>query len=234
MPRVSFFPQRIALKAEHEQLLRQMFPKLPWSYLRFYDAMPWFMSKSFAIATVLPSTYSGGYLNIYLRNYGREEEFQSLSTLVHELFHVLQYYDLGSMGRAGSYFGFFRPFLWHYLSWYFALLLAYRRPNKASPSAAQQAYRFHPMEMPAYDFEYSFARAYSAKGRLGTEQFLAKHPELLRTTSAYPQNNYAPSWAWYLALLLSLLIALSKPLLDLLIGLPYLFLRFLWRCIRPS
>ena len=213
----------IELKPKQLGLLRQMYPGLPWDYICVYQGMPWYMRRSFAIATALPSSYSGGYIHVYLREYSTDEEadFDLTCTLVHEFFHVQQYYDLGSMGRGGRYFGFFRPFLWHYFSWYFALLLAYRSPQKGQgPKAADLAYRFHPMEDPAYQFEAAFAEAYSDYRFHDLAYFFNKYPQLIRPHSGYPPSNRPPRWAWYAGIGLSALISLSKPPLDLCFGLP--------------
>jgi hypothetical protein len=218
--RESLLPKPIRLSAKQEQLLRQLFPNVHWDQVRCVEGMPWFMRHSFAIATALPASYRRGVVYIYFQEYKKEEEdFYTLSTLVHEAFHIQQYHDSQSFGGWGQ-MGFYRPFMLHYVGWYLSLLWRNWNwgRNKRWSEASYEAYRYHPMEIPAYDYEAAFAEAYwDYYHAPDLEYFLNKHPHLVCRHSGM-QVTKRPGWmAWAIATILLSLVVICKPILELML-----------------
>lgn len=209
------FPKRLELDTKEKELLKQLYPTIDWNYVRCYKGMPWYMLKSFAIATALPHSYSGKYVDIYFRSY-KPNTFISTCTLVHEAFHVLQYTDLSSMAKKSSGFGFFRPFVSYYLGWYFVKLgqNIFRKDIKFK-EVGYHAYRYHQLEIPAYDYEQLFGEQFYLYQNYDSVYLLQNYPQLALQTSNCKQRP--PIWAWLLASLITLVLTIVKPIADCLV-----------------
>ena len=210
-----FFPRRIQLNEQDKKLLALMFPGIKPSRLRFFDGMPWYMQHSFAIATALPAPYSISRVHIYFREY-IPNDFTTLVTLVHEVYHAQQYIDISKIKPVPE-FGFFRAFIWHYLGWFWAIFFsAIFRKRKSIAAAGSEAYRKHPLEITAYKHEDDFAYAYRQflPEEESLEQFFSRHPFLSKKDSGYC-NNAPPLWASSMAFIVSIFISITKPIIEL-------------------
>lgn len=210
-PKRPFFPVRVRTEERAEELLRQLFPSVVWKGVIVHDGLPWFARRSFAVAMALPRTWARSGACIYFKDYQAHPDFERLSILVHEAYHAAQYRDLEGFVLD---FGYFRGFTRYYFGWYIALFFRFLMQTRSWSRAAGQAYNQHPMELPAYAFEAAFAALSSEYGRLPVAVFVEMHPELVRfRTEAIPSP---PFWAWFLGAFFALLVALVKPLTDVL------------------
>lgn len=212
------FPRRIWLSERDQRLLALMYPTIDPKNIRFYDGMPWYMLHSFAIATALPGAYSRSTIYVYFREY-KSDDFNTLTTLVHEVFHAQQYCDL----RKGTLleFGYFRAFIWHYLGWFWGIFFSTLfKKRKSVNQASYDAYRLHPMEMPAYKHEDDFGYAYRKflHESADLDLFFRRNPFLIKEDADYGKRR-PPWWAYIFAMLISLFITFSKPVLELLLWL---------------
>ncbi|BDS12837.1 hypothetical protein [Aureispira anguillae] len=218
----SVFPPSFALKLKERQLLEQMYPNIDWEYVRCNYRMPWFMQHTFAIGTALPHSYSSQYLNIYIRTPNTMTTDQRLSILVHEALHIQQYHELNSMGEKAKGWGFNRKFMHYYLGWYLqGLYQALIKDRKRWKAALQYAYWQHPMEITAYRQEKQFRQHINLYLETPVPIFFKQIPTLVCHQTAIPPT---PSIFFYsLAALLSILITIARPLIELLL-LPIAFL----------
>lgn len=210
------FPRSIVLSDRDQQLLSFMFPTIAKDRMRFYDGMPWYMLHTFAIATALPAGYSRNRIHIYFRDY-EPDDFNTLVTLIHEVFHAQQYCDLSK--RRAFEFSFFRVFIWHYLGWFWSIFFkSWLREKKPLEQAGYDAYRKHPMEVPAYQHEADFGRAYRhfLMNSADLPNFFKKNERLVRADSGYGTIRPA-CWAMFFAMLISFFVTITKPLLELLL-----------------
>ena len=115
------FPKRIKLSAHDQQLLALMYPNIANNRMQFFDGMPWYMLHTFAIAAALPAAYGRKSIHIYFRDY-KSDDFNTLVTLVHEVYHAQQYCDLSK--KKVPEVSFFRVFIWHYLGWFWSIFFS--------------------------------------------------------------------------------------------------------------
>lgn len=209
----SVFPPSFELLPKEQRLLQQMYPAIDWKKVEFNTCLPWFMHFSFAIGAALPASYNGGKVHIYLRDKDNCSLNERLAIMVHEAFHVQQYYDLKSMTSSSWGWGYNRRFMRYYLGWYFQMLCEGFFKDRLTWKGAQHyAYRQHPMERTAYWQEGIFRKNINSYRGHSVIGFFKEVPSLVCTNSNVPQ---APKWFFHvLAAFLCLLIALSKPLLD--------------------
>lgn len=211
------FPRKIELPEDQQQLLKQLYPSVNWKEVSFYKDLPWFMLNSFAIATVLPARFHRSKLNVYLQSRPKDD-FYNLCTLLHEAFHVLQYQELHKRYR-GLGWGFCRPFMWHYIGGYVAQLFNYLFKKRIGwKKASYAAYRYHPLEVEAYDQEARFAKlegAYSLRGS-SSDYFVYQNPQVCVKRTLY-QKQVPNFFASFFALLFCLLITIIRPLIELLL-----------------
>ena len=229
------FPPPFELPQRQAALLRELFPYLDWSAVRFFDGMPWFMRYSFAIATVLPLGWRSG-LGVYVRHRAQDwDDYQTLTTLVHEAFHLQQYQDLNSHRAKWWQWAFLRPFLYHYLAHYFDGLAHYLwREKKSWSEASHWAYRYHPLEIPAYDFEAQFGQRYQEYlAAWDIKDFVKHNPKMIQGNSGLGGLAPASKLSRVLALFLLILIALAKPLLELPLRIFYVLI-WAWGGLRKG
>ena len=123
--------------------------------MRIYEGLPWFVA-AWTSALVLPNMWRHKTIHIYFRQIDTQT-VRGLSILVHECFHVLQYQDL----QKGYEMGMFRKFLCYYIAYYVEGFLRHIRQYSFAETT-RKAYRFHPMEIPAYDQDALMAKAGNA------------------------------------------------------------------------
>ena len=212
----SIFPPTFELSPLERRLLEGMYPKIDWASVVFNRRLPWFMQYSFAIGVALPNAYNRHLVHVHLRQIDKLLVADRWCILVHEAFHIQQYHDLGSLQNRGWGWGYHRRFMHYYLGWYFQTLWeGYWHKKLSWREAKVQAYRQHPMERTAYWQEGLFRKHLHVFRQRSVEEFFELVPHLVCTHSRIPET---PRWPFYgLALVLGLLIALSKPLLDLLL-----------------
>lgn len=201
------FPTQIVLEDDVKNMLQKLYPNLNLEKIYFYDGMPWFMMHGFAIGITLPGTYNLQGVNIYLNDYNPQAE-KCMTTIVHEMFHVQQYYDL----NKGYGIGFLRPFMVFYLADYFRMFIKCLR-TPGWKSAANTAYEIHPMEMPAYRQEYEFQYQYKLLGR---SNILKTPPKsCVRQTSGY---KYEGSWFFVgLSFIVTFGLMILKPVIEVIL-----------------
>jgi hypothetical protein len=210
------FPRKMELPKDQQELLKQLYPSIKWEQVHFYKDMPWFMLNSFAIATVLPARFSHKQLNVYLQE-REKDEFYNLSTLVHEAYHILQYQELSKRHKEIEW-GFCRAFMRHYIGSFFQLFFkAIFKERKSFSKASYEAYRYHPLEVEAYDQEGRFAileGEYSSRSTL--DKFVYHNPQICIKRTNYRKQK--PHWlASFFALLLCILISIIRPIIELLL-----------------
>jgi hypothetical protein len=210
------YPPSFDLMPKDCRLLEQMYPKVDWSLVDCYSQMPWFMHYTFAIGTALPSTYDGKKVHIYIRNLESMSVDQRLTILVHEAYHVQQYYELNSMGKQkkGLAWGCNRRFLRYYIGWYFeGLYKAVFKDKKKWSEATNIAYRQHPMEVPAYRQEHIFRQCINLYRGHSVQMFFKQVPEMVCHQT--PLTN-APSLFFHsLGTIFTLLITIAKPIIEI-------------------
>ncbi len=197
------FPAQIERDEKTMDVLQHIYPTINWHNVRFYHALPWFITGSFVNAIVLPATWGRRGVHVYFRDY-RPNNFYNLMTAVHEGFHVLQYRDLGSG------IGFFRRFMIYYLSEYLQLFFKNIKNNNRQ-NASQMAYEKHPMEIPAYAYEAAFRQyALDQKGIIYPSDIPA---ELMCQTCGYTPQVALPFLL--IGALTTFVFMLLKPLIEL-------------------
>lgn len=212
----SIFPPKFELMPRERQLLAQMYPRINWSRVVVHHQMPWFMRYSFAIGVALPDAYNRCQVHIHIRQLDCLAPAERWAILVHEAFHVQQYYDLGSLEPHGWSWGYQRRFMRYYLGWYFhSLWKGLFQERLPWRKAQRQAYRQHPMEVPAYWQEGLFRKQSTLFQARAVNDFFKETPHLICTHSRIPQAPplFFHGIAWFLCGL----IALSKPFLDVLL-----------------
>jgi hypothetical protein len=132
----SFFLKKYHPSETTMKLLRDLYPRVNWNRVDFYEGLPWFtpIIAPYLTAQALPDFYSSGRYRIYLSKF-EESRAQCLADLVHEAFHVFQAMNIWK----GHGFGFFRGLMIYYAAWYL-----------------KYGYRQNPIEIPAYDQEFRF------------------------------------------------------------------------------
>lgn len=195
--------------ADHK-LIHLLFPNLNWKSVNIKYGMPWFLRNSFAAAVVLPNTFSRKKIYMHLRHKSDEN---NLSLIFHEAVHVLQHQHLDKQWPYS--FGYIRSFMWHYLAWSIALFLKGIFKEKLKlKKALEFAYNNHPMEIEAYKKEAIFWDAYKLNGEnLSPIIFIQLYPGLITTKCDYIQKP--PRFAFVISIILSILIQILKPLLDI-------------------
>lgn len=210
------FPPSFELMPKDCRLLEQMYPKVDWSLVVCYSQMPWFMRYSFAIGTALPSTYCHKKVHIYIRDIERMSPNQRLTLLVHEAYHVQQYYELNSMGKKNNRFnwGYNRRFMRYYIGWYLeGLFKAFFKDKKKWTEAANLAYQKHPMEVPAYQHEHTFKQCINLYRGHSVSLFFKQVPRMVCQQTPLPK---APAPFFYVVgTLFTLLITIAKPIIEL-------------------
>jgi hypothetical protein len=145
--RTGFYLKRIHPGPLTMNVLRDLYPKVNWKRVRFYEGLPWFTPTvaPYVTAQALPHFYSlGGYV-IYLKKFD-ESRAQCIADIVHEAFHIVQAMHF----MKGYGFGFFRGWMLYYLAVFM-----------------QHGYRQNPFEIPAYNQEYRFLSYCSRRGIKG-------------------------------------------------------------------
>jgi hypothetical protein len=182
------------------RLLRELYPSVNWDRVDFYEGLPWYTAfvAPYVTAQALPQFFSFSRYRIYLTKYD-ESRAQCLADIVHEGMHVMQ-----AMRYMNGYgFGFLRGFIIYYLAFYF-----------------KYGYRNNPFEIPAYDQEYRFLGYCLQRKQHGIEPkvnpdalFPVKKDSgliFLKSDIIYKENYGLLAGGF----LLSLLLALAKPILD--------------------
>lgn len=217
-------PPSFELSAKDQQLLQQIYPKIDWAYVRFFDGLPWFITGETTLGTALPNSNNGAYINVYLKNYEQMSVYSQLSILVHESFHINQYQELNSMGKNTSGWGFNRRFMRYYLGWYLqALYTGLFKDKQPFKKAARQAYRQHPMEIPAYSQEEHFQKKIDLYKQSSVDSFFEQAPELIIEK---PLLIEKPSVFFHsLGSISAFVISLLKPCLEIIFLFPtaYIF-----------
>jgi len=210
------FPPSFALMPKDRRLLEQMYPKVDWSLVNCHSQMPWFMHYTFAIGTALPSTYCSNKVHIYIRDLESLPANQRLSILVHEAYHVQQYYELNSMGKEKKFsaWGYNRKFMRYYIGWYFeGLYKALFKDKKKWSEVANVAYRQHPMEIPAYQQEAIFRQCINLYRGHSVQIFFKQVPKMVCQQTTVLK---APAPFFHtLGLLFSILITIAKPIVEI-------------------
>lgn len=210
------FPPSFELMPKDCRLLEQMYPKVDWALVNCYSKMPWFMHYTFAIGTALPSTYGNKKVHIYIRDIESMSANQRLAILVHEAYHVQQYYELKSMGKENKMiaWGYNRGFMRYYIGWYLqGLYKAFFRDKKKWSDALNIAYRQHPMEVPAYQQEHVFRQCINLYRGHSVLQFFKQVPQMVCQQTPLPK---APAPFFHLlGTFFTLLITIAKPLIEI-------------------
>lgn len=208
--REHFFLKKHEVRESTLQLLRQIYPSVDWSRVDFYEGLPWFtpMAAPFVSAQALPHFYSTHRFRIYLKKFD-ESRAQCLADIVHEAYHVMQ----GMSFQKGYGLGFFRTWMVFYLADFF-----------------KNGYRDNVFEVPAFDQEYRFLAYCESKGLHGIQPPLPLHvlDSIDENTGLIAQRAKMPKikgwWTVPSAIVLCLIITVSRPVLDLLLGTVRLFL----------
>jgi hypothetical protein len=189
-------------------LIEGLFPCVNWQRVVVKCGMPWYLKKSFAAAAALPDNYSKT-LKIVYREYN--SRIIMLDTLFHETIHIQQYQNLDKKFPLGI--GFFRAFMMHYLGWTLALFVKGIFIKKLSiRKAFDFAYNENPLEKEAYGKGRVFFQTIIIKIPEDLTIFLKENPEIIFLKSDY--NERPPIWAFITAIILCLLIFITKPILD--------------------
>lgn len=202
--REDFFLKKHEIRQSTRQLLQQVYPSVDWSRVDFYEGLPWFtpLAAPFVSAQALPHFYSMHRFRIYLKKYD-ESRAQCLADIIHEAYHVMQ----GMSFHKGYGLGFFRTWMVLYLADFF-----------------RNGYRQNVFEIPAFDQEFRFLAYCESKGLHGIQpplppnvlQSIDEHTGLLARHSSWPK--IAGWWTIPAAIVLCLVVTVSKPALDLLLG----------------
>jgi hypothetical protein len=184
-------------------ILKKLYPEVNWTRVDFYEGLPWFtpLVAPYVTAQALPDFYSFSRYRIYLRTFD-ESRAQCLADIVHEGYHITQ-----AMAFLKGYgIGFLRGLMVYYNALYL-----------------KHGYRSNPFEVPAYDQEFRFLDYCKKHGFGGIIPKM--EPEALsniETESALvfrkPEFKYEGNYfALAGSFILCLTIALSKPLIDILV-----------------
>lgn len=219
----AIFSPTFELSAKDQQLLEQMYPKIDWAFVRFYNGLPWFMSSTTTIGTALPDSYNSRYINVYFKDYEQMSVYSKLLILVHEAFHIQQYQQLNSMGKYTSGWGLNRRFIRYYLGWYFqSFYEALFKCKHGFSKASRHAYRQHPMEVPAYDHEADFEKQVNLYRGHAVSIFFQQVPTLIIQDAMLPNK---PSLIFYgMGAFLAMVISIIKPFLEVVFLLPIAYL----------
>lgn len=199
----SFFLKKYDPSPSVRRMLKTLYPVIDWKRVEFYEGLPWFTRfiAPYVTAQALPDFYSFGKFRIYLKKFD-EDRAQCLADIAHEGFHVLQAHHF----LKGYGFGFFRGFMIFYLALF-----------------AKQGYRMNSFEIPAYDQEYRFLDKCSKNGVHGMVPAIT--PNILEKIvgendlifKAAPPSEKPKAWLLLLSIPLCLLIALVRPIADLIV-----------------
>lgn len=200
----TWIPQPVQPSPYMMQVLRKIYPRIDFQRVRFFDGLPWYMRKAAPVAVTLPATFDTSYIHIYFQQYAEKSPYHQ-SILVHECFHVLQYFDLANAKGIG----FFRWFLVCYFAEYINMLIkgVIARNFK---DLTYHAYRHHPMEEPAYDIE---AKSYQL---FVTAQKNLSTPDLPALTTTHANYRWLPALTTIILITPAiLLLTLLKTILEI-------------------
>lgn len=202
-------PTPIQLPARTSILLDKMYPTIPWKEVTSYNGLPWFMSKTSAIGTAQPSHFIKTSLGIYFKDFEGLSPNSQKSVLIHEAYHIQQYYDL----KTSFDWGFYNKFMRLYFAWNLQLFFESFFVKRIGWKAAQyHAYRQHPMEIAAYDHEADFHAQINHFNAHEVGVFLRQFPRLIVRQS---QPIERPNLFFYgLGTLITLMIAISRPVIE--------------------
>jgi hypothetical protein len=188
-----------------------------WGRVDFYEGLPWFtpIVAPYVTAQALPDFYSFSRYRIYLKKLD-ESRAQCLADIVHEAYHITQ--------AMAFWKGYGLGFLRGLMIYYNALYL-------------KHGYRSNPFEIPAYDQEFRFLDYCKRHGFGGIIPKV--EPEGLRNIEREtklvfirPQFKYEENYfALAGSFILCLIIALFKPVIDVLVfGLSSFFIKKTKKC----
>lgn len=206
----NFFLRKITPLPSTMQLLKDMYPTVNWNRVDFYEGLPWYTPylASYVNAQALPQFYSFNRFSIYLRKFD-ESRIQCVSDIVHEAFHVLQ----GMRFWNGYGLGMLRGFTVYYGAVFF-----------------KHGYRQNPFEIAAYDHEFLFLDFCEKHDQHGivpeADPTIFKY---IKTEKTLVYKRFEFKYKEGLLILIgcfivSLLAALIKPLIDVLVFLLRLFI----------
>lgn len=212
-----FFPKPIEPPEYVSFLLKGMYPTVDWTKVYFYEGLPWFLPK-WTSAIVLPAALHHQSIRIYFSDF-RAEDAVGLSTIVHEGMHVLQASDLWKAKGLG----FFRGYVVWYLGLYFHTLWQNLGKYPAK-EYWKKSYRYHPMEIPAYQQGDDFFEAflafhkktnykYWAHSTENMQAFLAENLQFVRLNSGITAHT-GTFWK-VLGATATLIIAVFFPFLQI-------------------
>lgn len=183
------------------KIIAAVYPTLDFEKVVLYKGLPWFVRYSSWISGItLPHDYKRGYTSIYIKA-PNPASLPELSLLVHEYFHVMQYQQANQ-----NFFGigYINGFLANYLAGY-----------------TKHGYRNHPLEIPAYDFEAEFEAAFSEHINQDEDAELAvltsSMPESFPICNSISYKYQDGIFRWIPAALLTLVIGLFKPFVEIII-----------------
>lgn len=199
----NFFLKKYIPQPSTMQLLKDIYPTVDWNRVDFYEGLPWFTPfiASYVNAQALPQFYSFSRFSIYLRKFD-ESRAQNLGDIIHEGMHVLQ----GMHFWKGYGFGIFRGFTIYYS----ALFMKF-------------GYRNNPLEVPAYDQKFRFLEFCEKHNQHGIlpemdievlKKVYQENPLIFKKLQFKYEGNY---FSLALGFTFSLLMAVIKPLIDLLV-----------------
>jgi len=182
------------------QLLKDLYPKVDWSRVDFYEGLPWYTPfiASYVNAQALPQFYSFSRFSIYLRKFD-ESRAQCLGDIVHEGMHIVQ----GMHFWNGYGFGILRGFTVYYS----ALFMKF-------------GYRNNPFEIPAYDQKFRFMafcekhNQHGIKPEIDTTVLKKVYEEtslIFRNYQFHYTGNY---FLLVVSFVFCIVLALIKPLID--------------------
>lgn len=226
--------------------------KMEWHFVKFFYGLPWFMHWADNEASTQPSSYDHHSINVYFaKKKWSPYSIRGLSTIVHECFHVLQYRTL----LHGWGIGYFRLFLIPYFSGY--ALRGRSRLHLIEGPAYEEEDKFREClartlaELNITDAEESFFRR--------SDEILAHfkgkcpdiRPEFYKLNFWKLMSQMSPASGWWrgnktaemiatpwiliwtlFAGSVSLVFAILKPVLEILLLLPYLCMILLVMIIR--
>lgn len=199
----NFFLKKHQLQPSTMKLLKDLYPEVDWGRVDFYEGLPWYTPfiAPYVSAQALPQFYSFSRFRIYLKKFD-ESRAQCLSDIVHEGFHVLQ----AMRFWKGYGLGIFRGFTVYYSALY-----------------TKYGYRNNPFEIPAYDQEFRFLdfcekhQQHGIQPEIDMSAFTNIREEsslvFKRYEFRYTENYFSLAFSF----LFCLVLAIIKPLLDLLI-----------------
>lgn len=188
--REQLFPPKVTLRSKTLEILQGLMPDFPWEQTIVYRITPWFVGRG-VNGIVLPLSYGRGKYAIWVSKEIDPNTVYGIQLLCHESIHCLQYQ------RLGGWFGFlfFRRFLWHYVSLFLWGVL--KNLRHGIRDIGYRCYRYHPMEVPAYEFEES-VRQYLLK-QVPPNKFLKPTEQVSLAPPAngiaLPDYHNSTSWA---------------------------------------